>query len=106
MAITYKVLGQVNPTSLTETILYTAANQAVCSTITICNTSVSAVVRVAVRPGGALLDVKHYICYDLTLNQYDTLTLTLGITLAATDIVSVYSSTSTVAFSMFGQEIS
>jgi hypothetical protein len=32
--------------------------------------------------------------------------LTLGITLAATDVITVYASTTTVSFNAFGSEIS
>jgi len=107
MATAYKVLGQVNPATETLTTLYTvpASTSSVASTLTICNLGVSTSVRVAVRPAGAAIDNKHYILYDSTLNQYDSLFLTIGITLATTDVVSVYAGTSTVAFSLSGSEI-
>ena len=107
MATAYKVLGQVNPATETLTTLYTVpeSTSSVASTLTICNLGVSTSVRVAVRPAGAAIDNKHYILYDSTLNQYDSLFLTIGITLATTDVVSVYAGTSTVAFSLSGSEI-
>jgi len=107
MTNTYKVLGQSNPAATTLTTLYTvpASTSAVASTIAIANLGVSTTVRVAVRPGGATIDNKHYLAYDVLLNQYDTVSLSIGMTLAATDVVSVYAGTATVAFNLFGAEI-
>ena len=104
---TYKVLGQSNPAATTATTLYTvpSATSAVCSTLSICNTGVSTTYRIAVRPAGAALDPKHYIVYDAPLNQYDSTLLTLGISLATTDIVTVYAGHANVAFSLFGGEL-
>ena len=107
MPATYKVLGQSIPVAVTLTTLYTvpAAAYAVTSTLVICNTGLTAVVRVAVRPAGAAIATQHYIAYNLPVSQNDTVFLTLGMTLATTDVVSVYSSTATVAFSLFGSEV-
>jgi len=107
MASTYKVLGQVVPSATTATTLYTvpSATQAVASTLTICNLGVTTPVRVAVRPAGATLANQHYIVYDNTLNSNDTMFLTLGLTLATTDVVTVYSGTNTVSFNLYGSEI-
>lgn len=108
MAITYKVLGQLNPAATTASTLYTvpAATSAVISTIIICNQAGAATsFRIAVRPAGAALSAQHYMNYDTALPANDTITATLGITLATTDIVTVYAGTSTVSFSAFGSEI-
>lgn len=107
MATTYKVLGQSAPAATTNTDLYTvpAATSAVCSTLTICNRGVSTTFRVAVRPGGAALADQHYIVYDNYVNAGDTIFLTLGISLAATDVVTVYAGTANTSFSLFGSEI-
>lgn len=107
MATTYKTLGQSAPAATTNTTLYTvpSATSAVCSTLAICNRGVSTQVRVAVRPAGAALADEHYIAYDVPLNQYDSVFLTLGVTLAATDVVTVYAGTATVSFSLFGSEL-
>lgn len=108
MATTYKVLGQVNPAATTATTLYTvpSATSTVCSTLTLCNQGIGTTARVAVRPAGATLDPKHYIVYDLALNANDTLCLTLGITLATTDVVTIYAGTANVSFGLYGSEIS
>jgi hypothetical protein len=108
MANTYKVLGQNAPAAMTNSDLYTvpAGNQAVCSTLALCNLGNSASIRVAVRPGGATLANQHYIVYDLGLVSSDSIFLTLGISLNAGDVVTVYSSTDTTSFSLFGTEVS
>ncbi len=108
MAATYKVLGQVNPAATTATTAYTvpSATETVISTIAIANLGAApATYRIAVRPDGATLENKHYVAYDATIAPQDTVTLTIGITLNATDVVTVYSSTATLAFNLFGSEI-
>ena len=109
MAITYRVLGQAAPAATTNTDLYTvgAGKSAVISTLTVCNRSASsATYRIAVRPSGAPLANEDYIAYDTTIVGNDTVALTLGITLAATDIITVYASANTLSFNLFGSEMS
>jgi hypothetical protein len=107
MAISYKVLGQISPIAITNTTLYTvpASTNVVASTLVVCNRGISATFRVAVRPAGETLADKHYIIYDAYVNQYDSVFLTLGITLATTDIVTVYAGSANLSFSLFGSEI-
>lgn len=108
MATTYKVLGQSNPSATTATTLYTvpSATSTVVSTIVVCNQAASsATYRIAVRPAGASLAAQHYLAYDVSINANDTATLTLGLTLATTDVITVYASTATMSFSAFGSEI-
>jgi len=108
MPTVYKVLGQSNPSATTNTTLYTvpAGNSSVISTITVCNLlGIAANFRIAVIPGGAALSNQHYINYDTQIPANDQLALTLGITLTATDVVTVYANTATVSFSMFGTEL-
>jgi len=107
MANVYKVLGQVKPAATTATTLYTvpAATSAVCSTLSICNLNSSTTYRIAIRPAGATLADIHYIVYDAAIEQYNTTLLTLGITLATTDVVTVYAGTANVVFNLFGSEI-
>lgn len=109
MATTYKVLGQSNPSATTATTLYTvpSATNAVVSTISVANlTGTAATYRIAVRPAGATLANQHYLAYDVTVAASDTTVMTLGITLATTDIITIYASTANLAFSAFGSEIS
>ena len=108
MTITYKVLGQSNPSATTATTLYTvpAATSTVVSTIAVANLGASGTYRIAVRPAGASLANQHYIAYDGILSANDTVTYTIGMTLATTDVVTVYASSASFAFSAFGSEIS
>lgn len=108
MATTYKVLGQVNPAAATATTLYTVpgGTSAVGSTIQVCNQgSTVASFRIAIRVGGAALANKHYIAYDTVVPANDSISLTIGLTLAATDIVTVYASNTNLSFNLFGSEI-
>ena len=61
--------------------------------------------RIAVRPNGATLENKHYITYDASIAPQETQTLTIGITLDATDVVTVFAGTANLAFNLFGSEI-
>jgi len=108
MATTYKVLGQSNPSATTATTLYTvpASTQTIVSTITVCNQAATAATyRIAVRVNGASLAASQYIAYDVSLPANASDTLTLGVTLGAADIITVYASTATMSFSAFGSEI-
>jgi len=108
MPTTYKVLGQSNPSATTATTLYTvpSATQAVISTIVIANlTATAATFRIAVRPGGATLANSQYIAYDITVGASDSTALTLGVTMNATDVLTVYASTANLTFTAFGSEI-
>ena len=108
MATIYKVLGQSNPAAVTATTLYTvpASTETIASTITVANIGVSGTYRIAIRPGGATLDNKHYIAYDLSLNANDSFDRVIGLTLAATDVVTVYASNTSFSFNLFGSETS
>lgn len=109
MATNYKVLGQSAPAATTLTSLYTvpSATEAVISTVVVCNRSATdRTFRIAVRPNGASVSNEHYLAYDVTVGASDSTTLTLGITMDATDVLSVYASTTDLSFTAFGSEIS
>lgn len=109
MPTNYKVLGQSNPAATTATTLYTvpSATQAVVSTIVVANLdSAAATFRIAVRVAGATLANSQYVAYNITVGASDSTTITLGLTLGAADVVTVYASTANVTFSAFGSEIS
>ncbi len=108
MATTYKVLGQSNPSATTLTTLYTvpSATQAVISSISVANlTATAATFRIAVRPAGASITNAHYLGYDITVGASDTTIITVGITMNATDVLSVYASTANLTFQAFGSEV-
>lgn len=103
----YKILGQAAPAATTAVDLYTvpAATQTVVSTITVANRAASATTfRLAARPAGAALADQHYLVYDAALTANTTATLTLGLSLAATDVLTVYAASADVAFGAFGVE--
>lgn len=103
----YKVLGQSAPSAATATDLYTvpSAKSAVASTLTICNQNTTSITyRISVRPAGAALASLHYIAYDVLLPPNSTDTLTVGITLAATDVVTIYTSATGTSFHLYGSE--
>lgn len=109
MPTTYKVLAQSAPAATTAVTLYTvpAATQAVVSTVVVANRATTAATyRVAVRPGGVALANQHYVAFDVTVGASDSTTITIGITLAATDVVTVFASTANLSFNLFGSEIS
>lgn len=108
MPTTYKILGQAAPAINTPTALYAVppATQAVVSTLAVCNRGVSTTYRVAIRPAGAAIVDAHYLAYNATLNANETVMLTLGLTLSATDIISVEAGSTTVSFSAYGAELS
>jgi len=107
MATTYKVLGQSNPSATTDTTVYTvpAASSAVVSTIAVCNQAATpATYRISVVPSGQTLAAKNYIVYDSSIIANSMTTYTIGIGLATGDTVHVYSSSTTLSFSVFGTE--
>lgn len=108
MATTYKVLAQSAPSATTATDIYTvpSATMAVLSTIVVANRAASsATYRIAVRPNGATLANQHYLAYDVTVGASDSTTITLGITMDAADVLTVYGSTANLSFNVFGSEI-
>jgi hypothetical protein len=109
MPTVYKVLGQSAPGATTSTDLYTvpASTSSVISTVVIANrANTAATFRLSVRPAGATLANQHYLAFDVVVGANDSTTLTIGITLAATDVLTVYGSTANLSFSAFGSEIS
>lgn len=108
MATAYKVLGQSAPGTTTATDVYTvpSSKYAVVSTITVANRGATAATyRVSVRPNGDSQANQHYIAYDASVPGNDTIALTLGLTADAADVFTVYGSTNTLSFGVFGSEI-
>jgi hypothetical protein len=106
MAITYKVLGQTAPLATTETNLYVAPAAAVASSIIVCNRGTTqATFRVSISVNSNVTDSKDYIYYDLLIAGNDTFIATIGVTLAATDVVRVYASSANFSFSLYGSEV-
>lgn len=104
------MLGQSAPANTSNANLYTvpAATSTVVSTLTITNvTTSSATVRVFVRIAGATAAASNALVYDVPVAGNSLMTLTLGITLAATDVITVQTGTANaITFQAFGSEAS
>ena len=94
MADSIKVLGQLDPSATTTTVLYTVPAETA--------TTVSSIVAANVAGAGA--DDKQYLYYDKSVAANDSLTIVIGITLNQTDVVKVYTSGSNMSFNIFGVE--
>ncbi len=108
MANAYKVLAQSAPLATTATDVYTvpSSTETIVSTIIIANRAASAgTFRLSVRPNGAAQANQHYIAYDVPVAANDSTTLTLGITLDASDVVTAYCSSADMSVNVFGTEI-
>jgi glucose-6-phosphate dehydrogenase assembly protein OpcA len=108
MPTTYKVLAQSAPSATTNTDIYTvpAATQTVVSTIVVANRAATAATyRIAIRLNGATLANQHYIAYDVAVGASDSTTITIGITLDPSEIITVFGSTANLSFNVFGAEI-
>lgn len=101
-----KVLGQVAPNATTPTDLYVVPTgySAVCSTLVVCNRGAEGSFRVSVAVANEADANKQYLYYDVVIPTADTLTATVGLTLAETDVVRVYASSANMSFSLFGME--
>ena len=84
-----------------------ASTEAIASTITACNTSVTdTTFRIFVVPNGGSAGQANALFYDGELVANSTISFTLGITLEAGDSIVVRSSTSSaVTFQVFGSEL-
>lgn len=108
MADTLKILGQSNPAATTLTDAYTvpAATSATISSITVCNQGAAdTTFRVSVAAAGAADVAKQYLYYDESIPGNRTFAVTLGVTLAATDVVRVYAGNTSLSFNVFGVEV-
>lgn len=109
MANAYKVLAQSAPDATTATDVYTvpSATETVISTIVICNRAGTAgTFRLSIRPDGATQANQHYIAYDVPLAANDSTTLTLGVTMDASDVLTAYCSSADMSVNVFGAEVS
>lgn len=109
MAEALKILGQSSPAATTATVLYTvpAATKTTVSTITVCNRAATAgTFRISVAVAGAADANPQYLFFDQALDGNSTFSITIGITLAATDVIRVYASSANFSFNVFGVEIS
>lgn len=109
MPMVYKVLGQTDTPNTNVITLYTvpATAQSVISTIIICSRQGSnSTYNVMVRPSGASLANQHYVAYNGVIPAFDTVALTLGLTLGNNDVISIQAAAANnTSFSVYGTEI-
>ena len=108
MTITYKILGQLNPSANTISTVYTvpASNSAVISTVVICNQAVnSAAFSLAVVASGDSPAAKNFLNFQTPVPGNDSITVTIGITMAAGDTIRANVTSSNVSVGVFGSEI-
>jgi len=109
MATSYKSLGQLDLTTTSLTTLYTcpSSTETVVSTVIIANRNASATTfRLAIRVDGDAISNQHYIAYDVPVAGNDSTTLTLGITMLATDVMTVSAGTADrLSVNAFGAEV-
>lgn len=104
----YKVLAQNATSATTSTDILTVGSgkQIVISTLVVCNRGATATTfRIAVRPDAATLANTHYLAYDVAIAANDSTNLTLGITMDASDVLTVYAGNANLTFAAFGSEI-
>ncbi len=110
MPTNYKVLGQAAPANTSNADLYTVGlgKEAVVSTLTVTNdTASTATGRIYVRVAGATAALTNALVYDVTFAPNSVTGFTFGITLGASDVLTVQTGTANaLTFMAFGSEIS
>jgi hypothetical protein len=108
MAITYKILGQLNPTANVLSTVYTvpASNSAVISSIVICNLGANASsFKLAAVPSGNNISNQHFMNFDTPIPGSDSIAITIGATLSANDSIRANAASGNISISIFGSEI-
>lgn len=105
----YKILGQSCPGNTANVTLYTVPTNTntIISTLSVCNLSVNnKTYNVAAIPAGETIARKHMIASNGAVAAYDSIALTIGMTLGANDTIVVASQdANNIAFTIFGTEI-
>jgi hypothetical protein len=107
MPTNYKILAQAT-SATADTAFYTvpAATETVVSTFAICNRGTAAATyRINTRIDGTATANANYLAFDAPIGGNDTVALTLGISLNASDQISVMASNTNLTFQAFGAEI-
>lgn len=109
MADTYISPKQSLASAGVLTDLYTVpgATSAVVPTLMCCNQSstLNAYIRVSIAPAGAADASSQYLYYDVKLSPNESRALTVGMTLATTDVLRVRSDSGQVSFTAFVLQI-
>ena len=109
MATSYKTIAQAHLTTTSDTDILTvgASKEVIVSTLIVANiTSSATTFNIAIRKAGATLANAMYIAFGVPIAGNDSTTLTLGIALEATDVVTVAAGTgNAISVNLFGAEI-
>lgn len=104
MATIHGMLGQLAPVGGVLSSLYTVpAGRHITAKIIVANRSTVDLFRVAVSPGGAAIDSKHYLAFDQVILANDSVAST-AFTIKGGDIVRVHSTNGNCSFSLTGLE--
>lgn len=111
MAVSAKSLAQLVPMASAETALYTVppgTQSTQLTSLVVCNqASAPTIFSVRVRVGGAALDPKQFIYFQVPLQANQTMTLSQsGMALLTGDVIQVASPNGQVSFNLFGLETS
>lgn len=110
MGINYKVLAQSEITTANSpAFAYTVPSntETIVSTVAICNRGNSAhTYTMGISVNGAAQSNKQFITYNAPIGAYETVFLTIGVTMGANDTFLVMSDSTDLSFSLFGSEIS
>lgn len=109
MAFGYKILGQTAPADTNNADLYTvgAGKEAIISSIAVANVNgSSATYNIYVRAAGATAANSNKLVGGATAAANSTTVIGIGITLSATDVITVQSGTANaITFHAFGTEV-
>lgn len=107
MVDSLKILAQTSPLSNTLTNLYVVPSGKSCSvsSITVCNAGAAAKFRISAAPSGAANTQSQYLYWDQDLDANSTFVITIGISLADSDTIRVYSNNALTSFNIFGVEV-
>lgn len=95
MPTAYQILGQAAPATTSNIFTVPSATTYIVSSLVIANTTTSAsTVRVHARVGGAASATSNAVIYDASIPANSTVSFTLGMTFAATDVLTVIAGTS------------
>jgi hypothetical protein len=110
MANNYKVLAQQNLSTANNPYdVYTvpSSTETVISTISICNRgSTATTYSIGVRVDGETYDNKQYMTYNAPIGAYESIFLTIGVTMDAGDIFLAMTPSTTLTVNLFGSEMS
>lgn len=109
MPTTYKILGQLQPSTTGNENLYTvpASTQTIISSLVVANTTATQrTIRIFIRNDGAAAGLGNAIVYDANIAANSQVGFSLGITMDASDIITVQASAANaITFHAFGSEL-